>query len=483
MSNKATSNKARRSMSLVMNVTIRVGAIISLCFIALGFAVQQSIHHHFLEQDANELQVIEATVKSALNQATNGSDNTLLSREELKVYLEDTISGHHGVYFGIFDHAQQLLYKNDELDFQPLIDNNHINKSVTPKTLYSWDTPDHNYWGTLLATRLYSSDPKKTWIIAVAAQTDFHHSFMTTFFRTLWSLMVLASLLTTFAAWLAIRNGHRPLHQISTEIKSITSEQLNRRLNTHNIPPELLELVESFNIMITSMDSVFQKLSHFSADIAHELHTPITNLSTQTQVALNQARTTEEYQEILYSNLEEYNRLSTIVRDMLWLAKTDNNILTLKKTELEIKKEVENLFDYFEAWAEEQGISLKVQGDTLNIQADKNLIQRALSNLLTNAIRHASPNTAVTIRLESTENTVHITVENIGSIIPDEHINHIFDRFYRIDPSRQRHFLNEGIGLGLSIVQSIVQAHKGSINVTSSNEITRFTLSLPYKSI
>jgi two-component system heavy metal sensor histidine kinase CusS len=116
-------------MSLVMNVTLRVGVIISLCFIALGFAVQQSIHHHFLEQDADELYVIETTVKNALNQAINGSDNTLLSREELKAYLENTISGHHGVYFGIFDHSQQLLYKNGELDFQPLIDNNHINKS------------------------------------------------------------------------------------------------------------------------------------------------------------------------------------------------------------------------------------------------------------------------------------------------------------------------------------------------------------------
>jgi two-component system heavy metal sensor histidine kinase CusS len=466
-------------MSLVMNVTLRVGVIISLCFIALGFAVQQSIHHHFLEQDADELYVIETTVKNALNQAINGSDNTLLSREELKAYLENTISGHHGVYFGIIDHSQQLLYKNGELDFQPLIDNNNINKSVSANTLYSWDTPHHNYWGTLLAANIYSDDPKKTWIIAVAAQTDFHHSFMTTFFRTLWSLMVLASLLTTFAAWLAIRNGHRPLHQISTEIKSITSEQLNRRLNTHNIPPELLELVESFNTMITSMDSVFQKLSHFSADIAHELRTPITNLSTQTQVALNHSRSTAEYQEILYSNLEEYNRLSTIVRDMLWLAKTDNNILTLEKTELDIKKEVEKLFDYFEAWVEEQSISLKIQGDTINIQADKNLIQRALSNLLTNAIRHASPNTAVTIILESTENTVNITVRNIGSIISNEHIDHIFDRFYRIDPSRQRHFLNEGIGLGLSIVQSIVQAHKGSISVTSGNEETCFTLIFP----
>jgi two-component system heavy metal sensor histidine kinase CusS len=466
-------------MSLVMNVTIKVGVIISLCFIALGFAVQQSIHHHFLEQDADELHVIETTVKSALNQAINGSDNTLLSREELKVYLENTISGHHGVYFGIFDHAQQLLYKNGELDFQPLIHNNHINKSVTPKTLYSWDTPDHNYWGTLLATKLYSSDPKKTWIIAVAAQTDFHHSFMTTFFRTLWSLMVLASLLTTFAAWLAIRNGHRPLHQISTEIKSITSEQLNRRLNTHNIPPELLELVESFNTMITSMDSVFQKLSHFSADIAHELRTPITNLSTQTQVALNQARSTAEYQEILYSNLEEYNRLSTIVRDMLWLAKTDNNILMLEKTELDIKKEVENLFDYFEAWAEEQSISLKLEGGSLYIHADKSLMQRALSNLLTNAIRHATPNTDVTIILESIESEASITITNIGSTIPDEHIDHIFDRFYRVDPSRQRHFLNEGIGLGLSIVKSIIQAHRGTINATSIEGVTCFTLTLP----
>ncbi|MBL4799617.1 MAG: GHKL domain-containing protein, partial [Oleispira sp.] len=135
--------------------------------------------------------------------------------------------------------------------------------------------------------------------------------------------------------------------------------------------------------------------------------------------------------------------------------------------------------DYFEAWAEEQSISLKVQGDTLNIQADKNLIQRALSNLLTNAIRHASPDTVVTIILESVGNTASITVQNIGSNIAVKHIDRIFDRFYRIDPSRQRRFLNEGIGLGLSIVKSIIQAHKGSINVTSIDEVTCFTLILP----
>ena len=466
-------------MSLVMNVTIRVGIVISLCFIVLGFAVQKSIHHHFLEQDSDELQVIEATVKNTLQQAISHSDNNLLSSKELKTYLENTISGHHGVYFAIFDHSQQLLFSNGELDFKPLIENNQINKLITPEALYSWNTSDHNYWGSLLRTNIYSTDPQEAWVIAVAAQTDFHHYFMSTFFRTLWALMILAGLLTTFAAWLAIRNGHKPLHQISADIKSITSEQLNRRLSTHNIPQELLELVESFNTMITSMDGVFQKLSHFSADIAHELRTPITNLSTQTQVALNQSRSTKEYQEILYSNLEEYNRLSTIVRDMLWLAKTDNNVLTLEKSELDIRKEIENLFDYFEAWAEEQSISLKVQGDTLNIQADKNLIQRALSNLLTNAIRHASPDTVVTIILESVGNTASITVQNIGSNIAVKHIDRIFDRFYRIDPSRQRRFLNEGIGLGLSIVKSIIQAHKGSINVTSIDEVTCFTLILP----
>lgn len=259
----------------------------------------------------------------------------------------------------------------------------------------------------------------------------------------------------------------------------MTSEQLDLRLNPDKVPIDLVELVESFNVMIGSMDDVFQRLSHFSADIAHELRTPITNLTTQTQVALGQPRSIDEYREMLYSNLEEYNRLSAIVRDMLWLAQTDNKSLKLNRSEINIKVEIETLFEFFDAWADEKSIKLRSIGTSVLAEVDKNLFQRALSNLLSNAIEHTTPGTVVTVTLEALQNSFKISVQNIGTTIPEQHIKHIFDRFYRVDPSRQRTSGNEGIGLGLSIVKSITEAHGGEITVVSTDGTTCFTLTIP----
>lgn len=291
--------------------------------------------------------------------------------------------------------------------------------------------------------------------------------------------MFIASILTIAASWLAIRAGHKPLHRLSEEIQNITSEQLHLRLSPDNVPIDLVELVESFNVMIGSIEDVFQRLSHFSADIAHELRTPLTNLTTQTQVALSQARTNEEYREMLYSNLEEYNRLSAIVRDMLWLAQTDNKSLKLNRSKINLKAEIDTLFEFFDAWADELGIKLSIIGNSVLADVDKNLFQRALSNLISNAIEHTTSGEVVTLTLESAQNKVKISVQNVGATISQQHLKHIFDRFYRVDPSRQRTSGNEGIGLGLSIVKSITEAHGGEITVVSADGTTCFTLVIP----
>lgn len=471
--------KLRQPISLALRATILVGFTITVCFIVLGLAIQNSINHHFAVQDTDELRVVAASVRSALTEAVQSSTDQSVFEENLRSYLTSAVSGHHGVYFGVYIDSGKLIYQSDGPDLSPLVESTPMSADIESNKLYSWQAANHEYRGAVVPGNLTGSEFYSSVAIVVAAENDFHRAFMAAFSRSLWTMMVIASTLTILASWLAIRAGHKPLHRLSEEIQNITSEQLHLRLKPNSVPIELVELVESFNVMIGSMEDVFQRLSHFSADIAHELRTPMTNLTTQTQVALGQPRTTDEYSEMLYSNLEEYNRLSAIVRDMLWLAQTDNKSLKLNKSKVDIKREIETLFEFFDAWADEKSIELRMIGNSVLANVDKNLFQRALSNLLSNAMEHTPLEEVVSVTLESLPKNFKISIKNTGTTIPEQHLKHIFNRFYRVDPSRQRTSGNDGIGLGLSIVKSITEAHGGKITVVSAEGTTTFTLILP----
>ena len=225
------------------------------------------------------------------------------------------------------------------------------------------------------------------------------------------------------------------------------------------------------------MEDVFTRQSNFSADIAHEIRTPITNLVTQTEIALSQSRSQQELEEVLYSNLEEFSRMSRMVSDMLFLAQADNNQLIPEQRELDLAEEVHKVFEFFEAWAEEKAVALRFDGSPCRVIGDPLMLRRAISNLLSNAIRYTPAGQAVTIALSESAETVRLVVENPGTPIAAEHLPRLFDRFYRVDPSRQRK--GEGSGIGLAIVKSIVSAHHGSVAAQSDLRSTRFIVVLP----
>ena len=296
--------------------------------------------------------------------------------------------------------------------------------------------------------------------VTTAIDIGFHLQFLQSFRRTLWLIMSLAGGITLLAAWYGVYQAHAPLRGFSERMGDIQADRLHVRLDPSIAPTELQGLVTSFNHMIGRLEDSFARLSHFSADIAHELRTPLTNLITQTQVGLGRARSLEEYRELLYSNLEEQERLAKMVNDMLWLAKSE-------------------LFDFFGALAEERQIVLALEGQVPTIQGDRAMLRRAISNLLSNAIRHTPSGGRVQIRLAAASNhEVSLSVQNPGPGIPAEHLAKIFDRFYRVDPSRTRQ--SEGAGLGLAIVRSIVKAHGGRVEAASAQNKTTFTLFLPY---
>jgi two-component system heavy metal sensor histidine kinase CusS len=257
----------------------------------------------------------------------------------------------------------------------------------------------------------------------------------------------------------------------------ITATKLDQRLSLNDVPPELAELAHHLNQMLARLEEAFQRLSDFSSDIAHELRTPINNLMMQTQVALSRSRDAESYREILESNAEEYTRLARMIADMLFLAKADNKMTHIASEEIDLKIEVQELFEFYEALAEEKQVKLQVTGEA-HLQADRLMLRRAISNLLSNALRYTPPKECILVTLKQDEAYIELAIQNPGSGIPAQHLPRLFERFYRVEQARQ-HSDGEGAGLGLAIVQAIVLAHHGEIRAESVDGVTSFSLRLP----
>lgn len=242
-----------------------------------------------------------------------------------------------------------------------------------------------------------------------------HLAFLGSFRRMQWWAASIVMSIAILVAWLAVQWGHHPIRRTNAEIRKISSSKLDLRLNPADVPIELEELVASFNDMLARIEDGFVRLANFSADIAHELRTPVTNLTTQTEVALGQPRSAGEYREVLYSNLEELGRMSRMISDMLFLAQTENDRGNLRLTDVDLGELVKGVFEYFEAWAEDRRVSLQLLGTAGPVRADREMLLRALSNLVSNAIRHTPLDAAVTVKLVQDMSITTVTIENPGA--------------------------------------------------------------------
>ncbi|AUD78862.1 two-component sensor histidine kinase [Kangiella profundi] len=452
-----------RPLSLTNRAMLFVAIAISFSMLIIGHLVQSAVERHFEEQDADELAVITQAVESALNKAS-------AERLPPEDVLAKAVSGHHGVYFQVWDEHHQLIFGPPNLHPSKQTITYFAVEKIQADNLYRWSVDEKTFRGIVTQTQVGNH---RYHIVAVI-DMGFHLHFLDSFGRTLWLIMSLAGVITLLAAWFGVHQGHAPLRALSKVIQNVQADHLDVRLDTDTIPAELITLVDSFNRMISRLEESFDKLSHFSADIAHELRTPLTNLITQTQVGLSKSRSHDEYRELLYSSLEEQERLTKMVNDMLWLAQSENGLLRPDREKLELVQEVEATFEFLEALAEEKGIRFQVQGKPTAFVGDRAMLRRALSNLLSNALRFTSEGGMVQVNIWQASNAVYLRVKNPGPTIDSAHLPHLFDRFYRVDPSRQRQ--SEGAGLGLAIVKSIVEAHNGTISVSSAYGITSFTI-------
>jgi len=323
-----------------------------------------------------------------------------------------------------------------------------------------WEAGGRTYRG--IARRLAAGQGPVT--IVAALDMSHHIVFMAVFRRALWAAVFVGIAFSVPLGWIAARRGMAPLRQFTGLAARISADRLTERLGAEDVPVELTALSSSFNDMLGRLEDSFRRLSDFSSDLAHELRTPITNVMTQTQVSLSRPRSGDDYREVLYSNLEEFQRLARVVEEMLFLARSDHGLELPENAPVDLASETDALIEFFEVLAAERDVRLTRTGEA-TATGDRLMIRRALANLVSNAIRHAAAGSVVTVALSmGSDDTANVAVENPGADIP-------------ADPSRGPG--DGGSGLGLAITKTIAEAHGGRIAVISRGGRTRFELSLP----
>ena len=244
--------------------------------------------------------------------------------------------------------------------------------------------------------------------------------------RVLVGYVVLATLVAGILGWWAAKKGLAPLRAMRSSAMAITAQRLDERMPSQEFPVEMADLATTLNEMLRRLKGAFDRLSEFSSDLAHELRTPINNLMTQTQVTLSQTRSSKEYQDILASNAEEYQRLARMVADMLFLAKTDHGLILPSTEKISIHEEVLALYDFYEALAEEKQVQLKLAG-AAEIFGDRLMLRRAMSNLLSNAIRYTPPGESIVVDIKGDLHGTSVDVLNAGLPIDAQMIPRLFD--------------------------------------------------------
>ena len=296
-----------------------------------------------------------------------------------------------------------------------------------------------------------------------------------------WKLIlnsVLGVLILSALGWWVGHYLLRSIRSLILETRQINAQKLSHRIPLESNSLEVQQLSQAMNEMLDKIQGSYQQLAQFSEDIAHELRTPLNNLIGQTQITLSQPRSSGELEQLLYSHLEEYDRLTKMIENMLFIARSEQGQSTLEKQQVPIDEVLSHLLDYFEFVAEDKNITVQITGaKQVQVWANMQLLQRALSNLMINAIDYGLHNGKISIAIEQHAAQLEINVLTHDVFIAEQHLNSLFDRFYQVDVSRHAHARTGG--LGLAIVQSIMHLHQGTASVENSAQGVVFRLFFP----
>jgi two-component system heavy metal sensor histidine kinase CusS len=335
---------------------------------------------------------------------------------------------------------------------------------------------DHAYPFKVRVSEFPAKDQRPALRFLTAIDTETFRQAQHSLLIALISLAAIGIALASALGYWVTRIGLKPLYALSLEARKLAPPRLSGRLQLSALPPELDQFVTSFNSTLERVEQAYARLEGFNADVAHELRSPLTNLIGQTQVALTRGRSAEHYFEVLQSNLEELERLRSIINDMLFLASADQGSKATELTQVSLAEEVAKTLDYLDFILEDAQVQVVVRGDAC-APIEKAHLRRALINLLHNAVQHTSPGQIIHVDISDEGHHVSIGVANPGLHISGEHLPKLFERFYRVDASRTNSGGNHG--LGLAIVKAIALMHGGTVFARSEQGVNTFGINLP----
>lgn len=286
-----------------------------------------------------------------------------------------------------------------------------------------------------------------------------------------YDMMMITFLVGAIAAmllgYIVTRRGLARIGEFADTVNQITAQSLHQRIDATEWPNELKYLGVTSNQMLDRLQTSFTQLSQFSADIAHELRTPVHNLMMITELALLKNRTKADYHQVMVSQVQELQHLAKLIDSLLFLARSDQGELSLEYELIDVREEIEHLFDFYHILATEKQIQLQCTGQ-LTLLADRSLFKRMMTNLFSNALRYTPTQGQVSIDLATVKQGSCITVRDTGIGIPAEHLQKVFDRCYRVNSDRNAE--SGGLGLGLAIVKSILDLHRGTFKISSQEQ-------------
>jgi len=399
-------------------------------------------------------------------------------REEVE--LESAARRYEQFYIRLLNERKTPLLMTpgmaDQLDLAQLASQtqSHPNRTIRMKGM------DGQAFRVTSASAPVGSPATQTDTIQIAIDVSQKEELLARYRFWFWALLLATVAIFPLVGYQIARHGIRPMEEMATTARHISSTNLRERIVAEGYPFELASLASTFNQMLDRLEESFERISRFSADIAHDLRTPVNNIRGEAEVALARARSADEYRDVIESCLEEAVRLSDLIGDLLFLARAESPLAHLRRERVDVGELLGGVREYYEASAVDGGVSLTtaVADQPVIAELDRTLLQRAVGNLVSNALAHTLPGGTVVLATNADFSTIRIEVSDTGVGIPAEALPRVFDRFFRVDSSRSQG--SGGTGLGLAIVQSIALLHGGNVEISSQlGQGTRVTLHMP----